>query len=161
MTTEKSHKTKAHIVVGIDGSASSKVALRWAARLAPALDCTIETIIAWDSPTIVWEVLSTPLGSPELELEDKIPIHLRPDLDAMKELKDTVDDIFGKNRPIGLATRAIQGHPVEVLLEASRSAEMLIVGSRGHGGFAGLLLGSVSSACAERSTCPVLVVHGE
>jgi nucleotide-binding universal stress UspA family protein len=161
MTTEKSRKAKAHIVVGIDGSASSKAALRWAVKLATALDSKIEAIIAWDSPTIVWEVLSTPLGSPELELEDKIPIHLRPDLDAMKELEHTVDEVFGKNRPIELITRAIQGHPVEVLLEASRGAEMLIVGSRGHGGFAGLLLGSVCSACAEHSACPVLVVHGE
>ena len=54
-----------------------------------------------------------------------------------------------------------EGNAAKVLLEASEGARMLVVGSRGHGGFSGLLLGSVSAACAEHARCPVVVVHGD
>ncbi|MDD0857766.1 universal stress protein [Arthrobacter alpinus] len=63
--------------------------------------------------------------------------------------------------PEGFSGVCVRGTPARVLMEHSKSAQMLIVGSRGHGGFAGMLLGSVSSACAEHAGCPVLVVHGE
>ncbi|MEO6530311.1 MAG: universal stress protein, partial [Specibacter sp.] len=63
--------------------------------------------------------------------------------------------------PEGFSGVCVRGTPAKVLMEHSKSAQMLIVGSRGHGGFAGMLLGSVSSACAEHAGCPVLVVHGE
>lgn len=84
-----------------------------------------------------------------------------PDEDAKKILKDCIIDVFGSMPPTNLVEEISQGHPTVVLLEASAKAEMLIVGSRGHGGFTGLLLGSVSSACAEHAKCPVLVVHGQ
>jgi nucleotide-binding universal stress UspA family protein len=70
-------------------------------------------------------------------------------------------EIIDKTRGHTVLGRIYQGHAASVLLEASKSAKMLIVGSRGLGGFADLLLGSVSSACAEHSICPVLVVHGK
>ena len=56
--------------------------------------------------------------------------------------------------------RLVQGHPRSTLIEESKSADMLVLGRRGHGGFGGLLLGSVSSACVAHAHCPVLVVHG-
>jgi nucleotide-binding universal stress UspA family protein len=165
MTTARMGSTKGYIVVGVDGSESSKAALRWAAKLAPVIDCTVEAVIAWNSPVIVWEVLSkgfpNPSGLDEIDSDEKIPIRMQPDVDAMRELEETINDVFGLDRPVGLVTFALQGHPAEVLLEESKKSEMLIVGSRGHGGFAGLRIGSVSSACIERATCPVLVVHGE
>jgi nucleotide-binding universal stress UspA family protein len=68
--------------------------------------------------------------------------------------------VFGGRRPPGLRTDVREGNAARVLLEASEGARMLVVGSRGHGGFAGLLLGSVSAACAEHASCPVLVLHG-
>jgi nucleotide-binding universal stress UspA family protein len=71
-----------------------------------------------------------------------------------------VQEVFADERPVDLVLSIAYGQPASVLLEASEDSTMLIVGSRGHGGFAGLLLGSVSSACAEHATCPVLVVHG-
>lgn len=136
--------TSVRVVVGVDGSESSKEALRWAARIA-GTDGRIEAVIAWDYPTSYgWPTL---LGD------------WRPDIDAEKLVVETVDEVFGATRPVGLTTRVIRGHARDVLLDASADADMLIVGSRGHGGFAGLLLGSVSAACAEHAKCPVLVVH--
>jgi nucleotide-binding universal stress UspA family protein len=149
MTREELENTKGHIVVGVDGSESSKTALRWAAKLAPVVGGIVEAIIAW--PTLVENV----------SWEDGIPDWWRPDIDAGKVLGSTLDSVFGQTRPAGLVASVREGHPTSVLLEASKHAGMLIVGSRGHGGFAGLLLGSVSSACAEHAKCPVLVVHGE
>lgn len=150
MTTQIDKKTQGHIVVGVDGSESSKAALRWAAQLAPLADGTIEAVIAWEYPTLpIWEGgIGIPNGWP---LEDG----------AKKILKEVLADVFGKTLPKGLVSSVRQGHPAAVLLEASKNAKMLIVGSRGHGGFVGLLLGSVSSACVKHATCPVLVVHGE
>ena len=54
-----------------------------------------------------------------------------------------------------------EGLPAKVPLDESKGATMLIVGSRGHGGFSGMLLGSVSANCAEHATCPMLVIHGD
>jgi nucleotide-binding universal stress UspA family protein len=134
------------IVVGVDGSEPSKAALRWAARLAPGIGATIEAIAAWEFPTnFGWAV----------EAGD-----WRPDRDAETILNQTLDDVFGSDRPAGLVSAAREGRTASVLIEAGRHAEMLVVGSRGHGGFTGLLLGSVSAECAEHASCPVLVVHG-
>ncbi len=137
-----------HVVVGIDGSETSKIALKWAARLAPSLGATIHAIVAWEYPII-------------FGLEGGIPREWKPDENAKEVLNASIEEVFGKNRPAGLQGSISQGHPTFVLLDASKDAQMLIVGSRGLGGFAGLLLGSVSSACAEHAKCPVLVVHGE
>ncbi len=134
------------IVVGVDGSEPSKEALRWAARLAPGLGATIEAVIAWEFPTnFGWAV----------EAGD-----WRPDHDAGVILEETLTDVFGSTRPPGLVASVQEGRAASVMLEAARDADMLIIGSRGHGGFTGLLLGSVSAECAEHSSCPVLVVHG-
>lgn len=136
------------IIVGVDGSESSKNALRWAARLAPSLNATIHAIIAWEYPIV-------------FGLEGAIPGIWRPEETAKEILNNSLDSVFGKDRPAGLLGSISQGHPTFVLLDASEGAEMLIVGSRGLGGFKGLLLGSVSSSCAEHAKCPVLVVHGD
>ena len=66
---------------------------------------------------------------------------------------------FGPETPDNVEVRLAQGHPRHVLIEESKSADMLVLGRRGHGGFGGLLLGSVSSACVAHAHCPVLVVH--
>lgn len=132
------------IVVGVDGSASGNEALRWAARLAPTLGATIELVNAWEYPI---SDMSMPLPALDWEQIGK---------DTVAE---SVREVFGDAPPEGLTTTVAWGHPAQTLLEASRGASMLIVGSRGLGGFAGLLLGSVSRNVAEHAACPVLVVH--
>ena len=131
------------IVVGVDGSASSLDALRYAARLAPLTGSQIEAVIAWQYPVpIGWAV---PDWDPEAE--------------ARKVLIASVDEAYGADRPDGMALVVREGNPAKVLIEAGAGATMLVVGSRGRGGFAGLRLGSVSAHCAEHATCPVLVLH--
>lgn len=144
----KGNKAEHVIIVGVDGSESSKNALRWAARLAPSLNATIHAIVAWEYPIV-------------FGLEGGIPGIWKPDGTAREILNNALDSVFGKERPAELKGSICQGHPTFVLLDASNGADMLIVGSRGLGGFAGLLLGSVSSSCAEHAKCPVLVVHGD
>jgi nucleotide-binding universal stress UspA family protein len=134
------------IVVGVDGSDASKAALRWAARIGAATGASIEAVTAWEYPrTYGWAV----------DLGDWQPAE-----EAEKDLRQTLDETFGEHRPSGLAAVVTRGHARDVLLSASEGADMLVVGSRGHGGFVGLLLGSVSSACTEHAHCPVLVVRG-
>ncbi len=144
MTTQDVQATR-KVVVGVDGSAPSKAALRWAARICEATGDTIEAVIAWEYPhNYGWAPM----------MED-----WHPDVVAEKMLQQTLDDVFGGHRPVGLLASARHGAARSVLIEASDGAEMLVVGSRGHGGFTGLLLGSVSAACTEHAHCPVVVVH--
>lgn len=134
------------IVVGVDGSEPSKEALRWAARIAAATGADIEAVTAWDYPSNY--------GGP-------IVPDWRPDFDAAKIAQDALAEVFGAHRPAALQAVIRRGPARRVLLDASEGAEMLVVGSRGHGGFTGLLLGSVSAACSEHAHCPVLIVHAK
>jgi nucleotide-binding universal stress UspA family protein len=143
MTTAR--KRPARIVVGVDGSEGCKLALRWAAHLAPRLGARIEAVTAWDIPVAYGWALP----------------NWNPQHDAEQLLRATIDEVFAKNRPADLIMCAREGGAAHVLVEASQGAALLIVGSRGHGGFVGLLLGSVSTSVAEHATCPVLVVHGD
>ena len=133
------------IVVGVDGSELSLVALRTARRLADLLHCRVEAMTVWTHPIS----LAAPVASAEWS----------PRVDAEEALNEAVLQAFGDDVPEGLTKIAVSGQPVQVLVEASKDAEMLVVGSRGRGGFAGLLLGSVSSAAAAHAHCPVLIVH--
>ncbi|MGN6609684.1 MAG: universal stress protein [Jatrophihabitans sp.] len=140
----KPDRERPHIVVGVDGSPGSKDALRWAARLGSALDARIDAITSFEiTSTYGWSGL--PPYEPEI---------------AEKLLTEAVDEVFGSDRPAGLRLLAETGSPAYALIQASHTALMVIVGSRGHGGFTGLLLGSVSAKVAEHAACPVLVVHG-
>ena len=135
------------IVVGVDGSTGSKLALQWALRMARAEEASIEVVAAWEYPnTLGWAA---------------VPDGYSPKDDLEKAVGQLVDEVFGPDRPPYLQITIRQGHPAKVLLDASAGALLLVVGSRGHGGFAGLLLGSVSARVAELATCPVLVVHGD
>lgn len=135
------------IVVGVDGSRQSRQALRWAAQFAAASGSSIEVVAAWQYPASY--------GWAAVPIEE-----WNPNRDMEKVLTDTVDEVFDGKRPDDLVLAVREGNTAKVLLEESKDAALLVVGSRGHGGFAGLLLGSVSASVAEHASCPVLVVHG-
>ena len=135
------------VIVGVDESDCSKLALRWGAYLAATMDVPLEAVAAWQYPQIY--------GGGYL------PAAFDPGADAEKWLTAAVDEVFGENRPAALSLVVREGRAAPVLLHQSEDASMLVVGSRGHGGFVGLLLGSVSAAVAEHAKCPVLVVHSD
>jgi nucleotide-binding universal stress UspA family protein len=134
------------IVVGVDGSRHSRQALRWGAHLAALFGARLDAVTAWEFPVMYgWSV----------------PPDWDPARDMEKVLDETLRAVFGDQPPPGLAQQVREGGAAKVLLEASRGAIMLVVGSRGHGGFTGLLLGSVSANVAEHASCPVLIIHGD
>ncbi len=133
------------IIVGVDGSASSVAALQLAESLMPLAGDVIHAVAAWQHPFVL-----SPYTPMEWNYEEM----------SQKALDQALTEAFPDGLPAGLETRTVQGSPAAILIEESKHASMVVVGSRGHGGFAGLLLGSVSSAVAERSACPVLVSHG-
>jgi len=135
------------IVVGVDGSPQSEQALRWAVRLAAAEDAVVEVIAAWEYPAVYgWAPLPH-------------------DYDPEKEVKilteDTIDAVFPDGRPEGITVTVASGSPARALIDRGNDAHMIVVGSRGRGGFSGLLLGSVSKTVIEHATVPVLVVRGD
>jgi nucleotide-binding universal stress UspA family protein len=139
------------IVVGVDGSAGSLVALDWAVAEAKRAGGVIEAVLAYDSG-LAW----IDVGS---EYQGVMMQHA--EAQAEQRLQHALDD-WGAGGPTGVRVHpvVIEGEPDRVLCERARGADLLVVGTRGRGGFAGLLLGSVSQRCAERSSCPVVVVPG-
>jgi nucleotide-binding universal stress UspA family protein len=134
----------ARVVAGIDGSASSLEALAWAARQAEMTGTTLEVIIAWDWPNTYGWVPALPPG-------------YDPAAEAAKVLHDAVAGVARDHPDLAVTELVVEGHPAPSLIEASKGADLLVVGSRGHGEFAGMLLGSVSEHCASRAHCPVVV----
>lgn len=134
--------SRSGIVVGVDGSQHSIDALRWAMRLAPVVGGGVRAICCWEFP---------PAGRASAEM--------RPDLEAERILGEALKNAFGDSLPEGLTHQVTEGRAARVLIDASGSAEMLIVGGRGLGGFAGLVLGSVSNECSHHAKSAVLVVH--
>jgi nucleotide-binding universal stress UspA family protein len=131
-------------VVGVDGSEPSIEALRQAATMAGALGSTVTAVVCWRYPPAY---------------DSFIALEWSPEKDAEQVLEESLTRAYGDNRPAGLRTLVRQGQPASVLIEESVTADMLVIGSRGLGGFTGLLLGSVSAACAAHAQCPVLVVR--
>ena len=133
------------IVVGVDGSPQSVLALKWAKKLAGPLGATIKAVSAWHV-----EVMYGPYAGSDWDGSSI----------AQEVQAQALVDAFGDDPPEGLVAECHRGQSAQVLIDEAKSAQMLILGSRGHGGIAGMLLGSVSSSCAAHATCPVLVVHG-
>ncbi len=132
------------IVVGVDGSEASIDALHWAARQATLTGAELRVVIAWHFPVVSGDS----------------PISTMPDwrTDALIAIDSLVKHA---QLPAALRTsrEVIEGHPAQVLTQAAVGADLLVVGSRGHGGFRGMLLGSVSDYVCTHAPCPVVVVR--
>jgi nucleotide-binding universal stress UspA family protein len=134
------------IVAAIDGSESSILALRWAAQQAELTGSALEIIMTWEWPTTYGWALP-------------FPAEYNPAAEAQKVLDHAVEKALAEHPKVAVRSRLIEGHPAPVLVDASMDADMLVVGSRGHGEFAGMLLGSVSEHCTANAHCSVVVVR--
>jgi nucleotide-binding universal stress UspA family protein len=142
------------IVVGVDHSAGAKEALRFALEEAELRQTTLRAVHAWQFGYIGATGLEggfPAVGSGLQEVRDA----------AGAALEATVREAIPDARGVEIEQRIVEGPPAGVLLEESRGADLLVVGSRGHGGFAQLLLGSVSQQCAQHAECPVVIVRSK
>jgi len=142
------------IVVGVDHSDGANAALRFALEEAKLRQAKLRAVHAWQ--------FSGHLGAPGLE--GSYP-GFGGELEVMRgaaeaELDAALREFAAGTPGVEVERRIVEGSPAGVLVEESRGADLLVVGSRGRGGFAGLLLGSVSQQCAQHAACPVVIVHG-
>lgn len=134
----------AKVVVGVDGSEASRAAVRWAASEAQLRGADLVAVEAWEFSPLIFAA--------------DVPV-------ALDELRTSVTEhlaeIVAAEVPAGLAVRqlVVEQAPVPALLGQCDADDVLVVGSRGRGGFTGLLLGSVSQQLAQHATCPVVIVR--
>lgn len=152
MTTTRGNPSKTaepqRIVVGIDGSEASLVALRWAAGEARLRAARLEVVHAWHPPYVGgYPYTGIPLFDPD-SLEDS----------AAVTLDKAIAGIHASDLAYPIERIASKGGASAVLLEVSKGADLVVLGSRGLGGFASLLLGSVSHQVVQHAECPVVIV---
>lgn len=138
------------IVVGVDYSEGAKAALRFAFEEAKLRGARLRAVHAWKFgyvgvPGLQGSAVDTGLSDLHEAAESALDTTLR------EAIPDTGE--------VEVERRVVEGRPGAVLVEESRGADLVVVGSRGLGGFAGLLLGSVSQQCAHHAACPVVIVH--
>jgi nucleotide-binding universal stress UspA family protein len=139
------------IVVGVDGSEHSVRALRWAVDEAQARGLDIEAVITWHYPVLAADGFSGAVAPIDVEA-------------LVAGTRQALEGAIEKAVPDGpvrdaIARSVVEGSAGHVLVERSTDADLLVVGSRGHGGFAGLLLGSVSTQVVHHARCPVTVIR--
>jgi nucleotide-binding universal stress UspA family protein len=138
------------IVVGVDGSECSRSALGFALEEARIRKARLRVVVVWHVPLAAYGAGWAPP-----------PPHLAEDVEsAAKEvLAEALEAVQAGAGSVEIESVAREGQPANVLLEEAAQAEMLVVGSRGHGGFRELLLGSTSQQCAHHARCPVVIVR--
>jgi nucleotide-binding universal stress UspA family protein len=134
------------IVAGVDGSDSSLEALRWAARQAEVTGAALEVLASWEYPT-------------SFGWAPPLPSDWDPEAETRKSLQEAIDTALGPDRSIEIRQTVVEEHAAPALVAASKHADLLVVGSRGHGEFVGMLIGSVSEYCVTQASCPVVVVR--
>jgi nucleotide-binding universal stress UspA family protein len=142
------------IVAGVDGSASSRGALRWAVRQARLTGGTVDAVIAWQYPAAATGYAWVPIAA--VDSVDSVDYEEI----ARKVAAEAISNVDTAGGDVRISTRVQQGCAAQVLIDAAAGADLLVVGSRGHGGFSGALLGSVSMHCVHQAPCPVVVVRG-
>ena len=142
------------IVVGVDDSEGAKVALRFALEEAKLRQATLRAVHAWQFGSIGASGIEGAYPVIGADLSD---LHRA----AEAALEAAVEEVVSDRGEVGAERRVVEGAAASVLVDESRDAELLVVGSRGRGGFAGLLLGSVGQQCAHHATCPVVIVPRE
>lgn len=142
------------IVVGVDGSPPGNRALQWAGAEAKLRRATLEAVCAYHVPPSwfgagdgVSTVLAVPVAVDELEHH------------ARAVLERSVDEVLGNDPTTEVRKTVVMGEPADVLIEASKDADLLVVGNRGHRDLSGVLLGSVGMYCVHHAACPVVVVR--
>jgi nucleotide-binding universal stress UspA family protein len=140
------------IVVGVDGSPSSRAALRWAVRQAVLTGGTVDALMAWQIPRVLRTSAWAPIYVDEASGFEE---------DAQKTLDAVISGEVARADRREVTARVVNGHPAQVLQEAAADADLLVLGSRGHGSFADALLGSVGQYCMHHAHCPVLIMRGD
>lgn len=138
------------IIVGVDGSSHSQNALHWALLEAGARRAPLTVITVHEVAASGWG------GSVQFPVDEVIA---QKEKTAVQEVVDKAAVQLGDAAPPEIAVQVLIGQPAPLLIEASKDADLLVVGSRGNGGFARLLLGSVSIQVAEHAQCPVTIVR--
>jgi nucleotide-binding universal stress UspA family protein len=150
MSATKNGK-KPRIVAGVDGSPASLAALRWAVRQAETTGGFVDAVIAWQIPTTLsgygWAPLTIAECSEFVET-------------ATKTVQEAVSEVTGPEGNPRVHTVVAEGNPAQVLLDASEGADLLVLGTRGHGWFTETVLGSVSQDWVHHAHCPVVVMRG-
>lgn len=141
------------ITVGIDGSAHSARALEWAIREGATRHSSVTVLTVHSVPMSGWTGNPITLPSDAMDRQDAYQ--------AAEEMTQKVVSQLGDEQPPSVTVRAVTGYPAEELIAASREADLLVVGSRGAGGFARLLIGSVSNQVLHHAHCPVVMVPSE
>lgn len=136
------------IVVGVDGSAPAEAALRWALAEARLRGAVCEVVHAWTYPVVadIAGMAAAGVAWPDLEAE------------ARRLLDEVIEQVRPESEGVTIEARVVEGTAAGVLIDAARDADLLVVGSRGRGGFVGLLLGSVSQQVAHHAPCPIVIV---
>jgi nucleotide-binding universal stress UspA family protein len=146
------HRTGSRIVAGVDGSPSSLSALRWAVRQAGLTGAAVEAVLAWQYPVAIGGYGWAPTG-----LDSGFDFKEN----AEKVLAGAISSAVNPGGGVPVRARVVEGNPARVLLDAADGADLLVLGSRGHGGFTEALLGSVSQHCVHHAHCPVVVIRGQ
>lgn len=144
--TGESWRTVSRIVVGVDGSEGSRRALAWAIGEATARRARLEAVMVWSYPHGSAMGLSSAIDTEKLAEGTRY------------SLAKAVAQVAGPSPTVRIEPVVLEGDPSQVLCRLSGEADLLVIGSRGRGGFAGLLMGSVSTKCAHHSSCPVVIV---
>lgn len=141
------------VIVGIDGSSHSARALEWALKEGALRQASVSVVTVTSVPANPWT------GNPAVQDTDSA--HQQKMRQAAEELTRTAASRAGDTQPASVKIRAITGYPGNELIAASRDADLVVVGSRGAGGFARLVVGSVSSQVMQHAHCPVVVIPGD